>query len=169
MQLVIDDEHTHTWPCSTRHDGTTRSTKKSPTRTRHGPMILGPGLARPAAQAVLGLTPKPVGQHGPARKLEGGPTTARGSHRHPTAILAHHQPSRPHPAAPSLHIKGTRRGRPAPPHLTLIHSTPDLQSPPAAPSRLTLRRAAVSSASDLIVSGDLDLPSAVSQPFPSPP
>jgi hypothetical protein len=159
----------YTWPCSTRHDGMTRSTKKKPdtnparpddTRARAGP-------ARGSGRAWA--DPKPVGQHGPARKLEGGPTTARGSHRHPMAILAHHQPSRPHPAAPSLHIKGTRRGRPTPPHLTLIHSTPDLPSPPAAPSRLTLRRAAVSSASDLIVSGDLDLPSAVGQPFPSPP
>ena len=52
----------YTWPCSTRHD---TKHEKSPTRTRHDPMKLGPGLARPAAQAVLGLTPKPVAQHGP--------------------------------------------------------------------------------------------------------
>ena len=104
-------------------------------------MKLGPGLAWPAAQAMLGLTPKPVGQHGPAREMEGGPASRPAKSTRPPAGPRSAAPSpvptrtRPRPKAEpyprDLAPVASPRGRlllgSSPPHLL----SPSLGGPPS--------------------------------------
>ena len=158
--------------CSTRHDGTTRSTEKKPdtnparpdeTRARASPArCSGRAWADPQAR-------------GPARPGTRNGGRPDGGPRQPAHSAHGHSPrsaGRPRPLPSYIRDMGDGR----PPHnpnpfdiSTPLHQLTRRAAPTPLSSSPRLRRAAVSSASDLIDSGDLDLPSAAGQPFPSPP
>jgi len=169
----------YTWPCSTRHDGTTRSTEKKPdtnparpdeTRARAGP-------ARCSGRAWA--DPQARGPARPGTRNGGRPDSGP---RQPAPPNGYPPPPAQRPfwpiisphSAPPFIYKG--HGRRPPPHnpnpfdiSTPLHQLTRRAAPTLLSSSPRLCRAAVSSASDLIDSGDLDLPSAAGQPFPSPP